>query len=297
LLQDLQCMRPRPREMSRPTHSIMTPSSFEFASRLPRVSARVAAALLMAVAAVGMRSSDVGAQTNAAAASEPLPPNAAKVPFAVGERLDYEVRFGSLKVGNGSMEVQDIQDVRGRPSWHATFKYSGSMMLLKVNDSHETWFDVETLSSRRFYQNIDNPGYDRQRRYEIFPERGMFKEGDKAEEPTVQQPLDDASFLYFVRTVPLVVGETYEFNRYFRPDRNPVRVRVLRRERVKVPAGEFDAIVIQPVIKSKGLLGEGAHAEVWLTDDDRRLMLKMQANLGPASLSLHLKSVQGTREP
>ena len=32
---------------------------------------------------------------------------------------------------------------------------------------------------------------------------------------------------------------SYEFNRYFKPDRNPVRLTVLRKERIKVPAGEF----------------------------------------------------------
>ena len=76
-----------------------------------------------------------------------------------------------------------------------------------------------------------------------------------------------------------------------------MRVRVVRRERVKVPAGEFDALVIQPVIKTKGLLSESARTELWLSDDDRRILLKMHANLGPASLSLHLRSVSGTKEP
>jgi hypothetical protein len=276
--------------MSRPTHATMTPSSFEFAHRLPRVSARLAAALLMAIAAVGMRSSDAGAQTNETATSVPLPPNAAKVPFSVGEKLEYEVRFGSMKVGNGSMEVQNIQDVRGRPSWHATFRYSGSMLMLKVNDSHETWFDVETLSSRRFYQNIDNPGYDRTRRYEIFPERGMFREGDKAEEPTVQQPLDDASFLYFVRTLPLEVGKTYTFQRYFKAQGNPVTIRVLRKETVRVPAGQFNTVVLQPTFRSKGLFSEGGKAEVYITDDASRLMVQLKSKLSIGSINLYLKS-------
>ena len=43
-----------------------------------------------------------------------------------------------------------------------------------------------------------------------------------------------ASFLYFLRTIPLDVGETYTFDRYFRPDRNPVTIKVLRTERIRV---------------------------------------------------------------
>lgn len=281
---------PRPRGMSRPTHATMSSSSFESANRLSRVSARLAAAFVMASVAVGMRSSDAGAQANTAAPSVSLPPNAAKVPFSVGEKLEYEVRFGSMKVGNGSMEVKDIVNVRGRASWHATFRYSGSLVVAKVNDSHETWFDVETLSSRRFHQNIDNPGYDRQRRYEIFPERGMFKEGDKAEEPTVQQPLDDASFLYFVRTLPLEVGKTYSFPRYFKAQGNPVTIRVLRKETVKVPAGQFNTVVLQPTFRSKGLFSEGGKAEVYITDDASRLMVQLKSKLSIGSINLYLKS-------
>ncbi len=231
----------------------------------------------------------VVAQTGSGA-SVTLPTGAAKVPFAAGEKLEYEVRFGSLKVGSGTMSVQGVEDVRGRPSWHAVFAYSGSMLGFKVNDRHETWFDVENFSSRRFHQDIDNPGYDRVRRYEIFPERGMFREGTKAEEPTPQNPLDDASFLYFVRTLPLEAGKTYSFSRYFKAQGNPVRIRVLRREKVRVPAGEFNAIVIQPTFQTKGLFSEGGKAEVWVSDDANRVVLQIKSKLSVGSINLYLRS-------
>lgn len=255
-----------------------------------RVRAPLVAALVLASAAAMAQPVRASAQTNTVAANVPLPANAAKVPFSVGERLEYEVRFGSLKVGNGTMSVQSVEDVRGRPSWHAVFAYSGSMLGFKVNDRHETWFDVEDLSSRRFHQDIDNPGYDRTRRYEIFPERGMFREGTKAEEPTPQHPLDDASFLYFVRTLQLENGKTYSFPRYFKAQGNPVRIRVLRREKIKVPAGEFNAVVVQPTFQTKGLFSEGGKAEVWLSDDDKRVVLQIKSKLSVGSINLYLKS-------
>jgi hypothetical protein len=248
---------------------------------------------LLAVLATAGTLSHAGAQTGNGAVSSisvPLPPNAAKVPFVIGEKLDYEVRFSSLKVGSGSMQVLEVDTVRGRPSYHAMFKYSGSMAWAKVNDSHETWFDVETLVSRRFHQDIDNPGYDRVRRFEIFPERGMFKEGDKPEEPTPRDPLDDAAFLYFVRTLPLEVGKSYSFPRYFKAQGNPVSIRVLRKEKVKVPAGEFNTIVLQPTIRTKGLFSEGGKAEVFLTDDSRRMMVQLKSKLSIGSINLYLKS-------
>ena len=103
--------------------------------------------------------------------------------------------------------------------------------------------------------------------------------------------VDDGSFLYFLRTVPLEVGRTYEFNNYFRPDRNPVTIRVLRREQVRVPAGTFNAIVVQPTVKTRsGIFGESGRAEVWLSDDDERVVLQLQSRLAIGSLNMYLKS-------
>jgi hypothetical protein len=65
---------------------------------------------------------------------------------------------------------------------------------------------------------------------------------------------------------------------------------VLRKESVKVPAGRFDAVVIQPIIKAKGIFSEDGRAEIWLSDDDRRIMLQLKSNLSFGSLNLYLKS-------
>ena len=220
------------------------------------------------------------------------PPAWAPVPFSVGERLDYDVKFGFLKVGRGSMEVMGIDSVRGWTAWHTVFRVRGGTIFYKVDDRLESWLDVERLVSLRHHQDLNEGRRERERRFEIIPERGVFLEAGKEEAPTVAEPLDDGAFLYFVRTIPLEVGATYEFDRYFRPDRNPVVIRVLRRERIRVPAGEFDAIVIQPVIKTKGIFSEGGHAEIWLSDDADRIMLQMRSKLSFGSLSLYLTAHQ-----
>jgi hypothetical protein len=212
------------------------------------------------------------------------------VPFSVGERMVYDVRFGPMKVGTGSMEVAGIENIRGREAWHTIFKVKGGTFFYHVNDVLESWVDTRDFSSLRFEQDLEQGGRDRQRVFEIFPDRQMYRENDKPEQPSVRDPLDDGSFLYFIRTVPLVVGQTYRFERYFRPDRNPVIIRVLRRERIRVPAGTFEAIVIQPTIKTKGIFSEGGKAEIWLSDDERRIMLQMKSQLPFGSLNLYLRS-------
>ena len=230
--------------------------------------------------------------------ARPTEPAAQSRPFAVGERLTYSAKVNFLHVGTGTMTVVGIDTVRGHTTFHTAFDVHGRMLFYSVNDHYESWFDTTTLASLRYKQNIDEGSYERERVFEMFPERQTFSENGKPEEPGVALPLDDGSFIYFVRTLSLDLGQSYEFNRYFRPDRNPVRLQVLRKERIKVPAGEFDAIVVRPAIKSKGIFSENSKAEIWFSDDSLRLMLRMKSGLPFGTLQLELKDINrgGLRE-
>jgi hypothetical protein len=245
------------------------------------------AALASIVAIQQARGQDSG-QVIAAIFPNPQPRMA--VPFDTGERLTYDVRYSGIKVGTGRMEVVGTQDIRGREAWHTRFTVKGGIPFYKVNDRLESWIDTRTFESLRFVQDLQEGTRDKERSYEIYPERGTYSErGEVEHAPSVEDPLDDAAFLYFVRTIPLEVGKTYEFNRYFRPDRNPVKIRVVRKETIKVPAGTYATVVIQPVIKSKGIFSEKGHAEMWLTDDSRRLLVQMKTDLSIGSLNLYLR--------
>ena len=211
----------------------------------------------------------------------------------VGERLSYDVRFGALKVGTGAMEVRGVEDVRGRDAWHTVFTIKGGVPLYKVDDRMESWIDTTSFTSLRFVQETHEGRRHRTKRIDLYPERGVYVEegATQTDKPTVDQPLDEAAFIYFLRRVELVVGETYSYDRYFKPDRNPIRLEVLRRERIEVPAGTFETIVVRPVIKAKGIFSENGQAEVWLTDDARHVMVQMKAKVSFGSLNLQLKSL------
>ena len=103
------------------------------------------------------------------------------------------------------------------------------------------------------------------------------------------EPLDETSFLFFLRTIPLEVGRTYEFFRYFQPEGNPVVIRVLRKERIEVPAGTFNTIVVQPLITSPGLFSEKEKAEVWISDDNIRMVVQIRSHVKFGSLRLALR--------
>ena len=214
------------------------------------------------------------------------------VPFGVGERFTYDVKLGPFKAGRGSMEVTGLDTERGHTVWRAVFRVKGGVLGYKADNTMESWMDTLSLFSLRFTQDFEQTGSDRKKQYEIFPDRAMYRELIKPEQPSVSDPLDDASFIYFIRTVPLEIGRTYSFDRYFRPNKNPVRIKVLRRETVKVPAGTYQAIVVQPMIKSKGIFSENSKAEIWFSEDANRIMVQLKADLPVGSLNLYLKSAQ-----
>lgn len=250
-------------------------------NRLRRGSLVVLCALAMPAAA----------QDSAVATPLAAPATAhASVPFGAGERADYSVKYGPFSVGSGAMEVIGMDTIRGFQAWHTIFRIRGGVPGFRVNDRMESWIDVVSLASLRHRQELSEGSRERERQFEIFPEKGTYTEDGGEHKPTVAFPLDDGSFLYFLRTIPLEIGKEYSFDRYFRPDRNPVRIQVLRRETIKVPAGTFETVVIRPIINARGVFSENGRAEVWLTADDKRLMVQMKSHLKFGSLSLYLKS-------
>lgn len=217
-----------------------------------------------------------------------------EVPFEPGERLVYDVRFGSKRVGEGLLYVEpDLQTLRGARTYRARMGLEGRLWPFSVDYRFDSWMDVTSLASHRYIQ--DQRGTDaRFRAYEIYPARQRWERVDVDEEGQTisDEPMDQVSFLYYIRTLPLEVGKEYVLNHYFKEDGNPVIIRVLRKETKEVPAGTFECIVIEPIIRTSGLFGDGGQAEIYLTDDENRYMVYMLSRIKYLpDIHLALKSV------
>jgi hypothetical protein len=94
-----------------------------------------------------------------------------------------------------------------------------------------------------------------------------------------------------VRLAALKAGETRRYDRYFRPDRNPVVLEGVRTETVKVGAGTFNTVVVHPTIRTKGMFGENGDAHLWFTDDDNRYLVQLKSRFSKFSLTLSLESI------
>lgn len=222
-------------------------------------------------------------------------------PFGPGERMEYEVKLGFMSVGRGWMNVEAVEEVRGRDSYHVSMGIQGGIPLARVNNHLQSWIDIEDLVARRFIQDQHEVRYRRYRHFEFYPDELRWERADstRPNDPRSGElpsafPLDDISFVYFVRTLPLEVGDVYTFHqRYFQESGNPVILQVLRKDRVEVPAGTFDTVVVRPIIRTRGLFSEGGEAEIHFTDDDRRIMVQMRSRVPVVgSISFHLREMQ-----
>ena len=224
------------------------------------------------------------------------PARAAHVPFKVGEKLEYQAKVNFMNAGKATMTVEDIVPIRGHQTYHTVFNIRGGILFFHVDDHYESWFDTTNLVSLRHIQHIDETKYSADKTYDFYPDRRVYVRNGQ-ENPSVAEPLDEGSFIYFMRSVPLEVGKTYSFDRYYHPDRNPVVIYVDRKEHIKVPAGEFDAVVVKPTIKSKGLFSENGQAEVWFSDDSAHTLLRLKSKLPVGTLYLELKNAEYAAKP
>lgn len=212
-------------------------------------------------------------------------------PFGVGENLEYSAKLGFLRLGNGVIKIAGIDTIRGVPSFKFEFSLTGGNALYRLNSVLESWAGVRDLKSRRYHSTTDENGRLREKRYEIFPDSGFYRqEGVPGPQPSPEHPLDDAAFLYFVRTVPLEVGKTYELDYYFRKEKNPLIIRVEKREKMELPDGsKVDCLVVQPVIGDRGIFAEKQRGRVWVTDDARRVPVQIQTRYPFGVITLRLE--------
>lgn len=219
-----------------------------------------------------------------------------RTPFGPGEVARYQVRLGRVSVGRATIEVAGEEDVRGHSTWRARMSIRGGIPFARVNTFMDSWFDPCTMTSRRFHRDQHEVRFKRVQTFEIDPEAGTYTHRQTGDEQPLStaEPLDQVSFLYYLRTVPLAPGDTVVLDRYFQEHGNPVTVEVLRRETITVPAGMYQAIVLRPTFQTGGLFSEGGEAEVYLSDDDRRIPLMVTSRV-PAigRLSLRLDGFEG----
>jgi hypothetical protein len=245
-------------------------------------------------------------------ATDPLPSNAvarlestprpAPVPFFVGEELVFEVRWMGLLAGNASMAVNSQLTRDGHDVYHIkTLAQSSPFFSLfyHVRDVGETFMDVRELHP--WYFHLDQHEGSRVSRHTVAFDRGrgvaIYTKNQEAPKeidipPGVQ---DSLSSFYVLRTLPLRVGQPVHIKTFSNGRVYDVEVQILRREKVEAYWGSVDTLVVRPLMRFQEILRQKGDVHIWITDDDRRLPVRMETTIKVGSIEAMLIDVKGVQ--
>jgi len=224
--------------------------------------------------------------------------HAPALPFAPGERLTFagRARFGAS--GKGTISVDAPSALRGRTIWVLHSDMRGTLGPISAKEQNASWLDPAAMTSLRYTSSAHRWWKRSDDAVDIFTEEHRWKAATGLEGTiATDAPLDELSFLFFLRTLALSSDTTLTFNRHFDEARNPTIVRVVGREEIEVGAGRFHAIVVEMRVRdSRHYHGEGI-IRVYLSDDRCRLLLRLESTVPDAgSASLGLTAYEGAQE-
>ena len=234
-----------------------------------------------------------------------------KDPFRVGEKVTLEVSYFGVVGGDMTIETRNFVNVNGHKSYtfagtaHSTSVFA---MFYAVDDWFETFVDYDTLLPASYSLHVKESKQLRETRT-IFDHQAhsakywdkKINEEKKLEEtqntwqiPSYVQNVFTAG--YYIRNFQLTPGKKIQFRVAHENENLVISYDVLRRERITTPAGEFDTVVLKPVIALDGVFKPVGDIFVWLTDDDRKLIVRMEGKIKIGTIVGVAKQVDLGRE-
>jgi hypothetical protein len=211
--------------------------------------------------------------------------------FAPGEELKFSVDYGFVNAGWATMSVVSIVEYKGRPAYQFETRAGTNKtfsLFFKVNDSVISLMDTEYFRSLRHEKHLSEGSYSAQRWFTFDQENNRAKSKNYDIE-TYPNVLDILSAFYFARLIEFEPGDTFYLPNHTDGKNYPLRIAVIRRERIEVPAGEFDCIVVEPILKAPGIFEHKGNIFVWITDDEKRMPVLMRTKIIIGSISARLQ--------
>jgi hypothetical protein len=218
--------------------------------------------------------------------------------FKEGEKLTFDLNYGFVTAGIAVMEIPKIKKISGRNAYHVTFEVNSVPsfdMFYKVRDRYETYIDVEGLFPWRFEQHIREGGYTRDFSAFFDQRKGIAK----TSEGEYKIPLyvnDIMSAFYYARTIDysdMKVEDRIHLQNFYKDKVYDLDVRYLGRETIEVPAGKFDCIIVEPLVREGGLFKHEGNIIVWLTDDELKMPVKVRTKIIVGYVEAKLTNYEG----
>lgn len=215
----------------------------------------------------------------------------------VPEKFVYYIFWSGIRAGMATLDFEDTPEgitITSRAT-SATFisifyKVDDVARSMLYSDGYPRNYTLKIREGRHRRHKVTD--------FAMKPEDGPQKViyNNKLDNETVEfhfekQAFDPLSGFYEIRKRPLKVGHPEYLDIFDSKKLWNVEVQVLRKERIRVPAGEFDTIVIKPLLQSEGIFMKKGEVHIWFTDDEKRIpvMIKSKVKIG----SFKAKLVEG----
>lgn len=233
--------------------------------------------------------------------------------FWVGERQTFEITYFGVAAGNLTVEVLPYKTINGRKVYHVKGNATSSKvfsLFYELNDTVETYFDYEGLFSHRFQIELNETKQtrktmelnDSEKKQTFYWNRWNHHQKGYIEtkefQPIPAFAQDSLSALYFTRTLPLEVGKEYSFPVVSEGKFWDLVVNVVRKEKCTMPGRkEVMCLVLRPDTRFQGVLTKQGDSFLWITDDDRRYLVQLEAKVRIGTVSATLKQVEPGTAP
>ncbi len=227
------------------------------------------------------------------------------MPFSPGEQLSFDLFWNIFTAGEIKATLTRDPDSSGDiDKVLATASSRGFVSLLfAVDDEYRSFFNAQTLCSERILKKISEGRrhkdtrlvFDSRRKLAILDERDLARPAlaPKHVEQSIPACVEDViSAFYTIRRQPLKVGATIALPINDGSKTADVRVEVQALEKIKVPAGERMAYRLEPTVFGGALLKRSGRMLIWVSDDARRLPLRIKATIAVGTISAELRSVK-----
>lgn len=232
-----------------------------------------------------------------------LPNNA----WGFGERLSFEVSYGFITAAESFITVSSSPVmISGRETYEINFEVNskpGFDAVYKVRDNYKSYVDTRGLFPWKFEQHVREQNFKKDFIATFKPDSAKVQTNlnntqirDFSAPAYVQ---DIISALFYVRTLDLkkmkdgevVQVETFNDDKHF-----PLSVKVIGRETVDISAGEFKTVIVQPML-SEGFTNRTSDIFVYLSDDDRKIPVRVKMKIVIGALIAELTEYSGLRGP
>lgn len=218
-------------------------------------------------------------------------------PFSVGERLEYSLSWGVLSAGRSVMEVVEIVDIKGTQAYHFLSKVSSNdaiSSIYSLTDHINTYVAIDDLRTLKYVALTKEN--DRVRDEVAFFDyiKGEIRYKKRGKERVIPIPpdlYDSISSFYFLRRLQLKPGKKIHINTFSGGRLFENTFHVVAREKISVKWGTFETLKVLIRAVESGSGEKKGESYLWLTDDERKIPVKIKTKSGFGYIESELEKV------